>query len=169
MERAERDRVPYDVWRDKGQIIATPGQTVDYGFVAHKIGERAAQFEVCDLAYDRWRIDLLQSELDARGVNVTLSPFGQGFKEMSPAVEDLESAVLNGTIRVKSNPVLRWNASSAVLEEDPAGNRKFTKRRATGRIDGIVALAMAVHRAMSEADKPRRSVYEERGFITLGM
>lgn len=169
MERAERDRVPYDVWRDRGHIIATPGQTVDYGFVAHKIGERAAQFEVCDMAYDRWRIDLLQSELDARGVSVQLSPFGQGFKEMSPAVEDLESAVLNGTIRVKSNPVLRWNASSAVLEEDPAGNRKFTKRRATGRIDGIVALAMAVHRAISEAGKPRRSVYEERGFVTLGL
>jgi phage terminase large subunit-like protein len=61
---------------------------------------------------------------------------------------------LNGTLRVHINPVLRWNVASAVLEEDAAGNRKFTKRKATGRIDGVVALAMAVRLAMLNQEKP---------------
>jgi phage terminase large subunit-like protein len=148
-ESEDIDRVPYRQWRDQGHLLTTPGKTVDYSFVASRAGEITADFEIVKAAYDRWRIDDLRRELDAEGVSLELVECGQGFKDMGPAVEALEQMILNGRLRVKRNPVLRWNAASAVLEEDAAGNRKFTKRKATGRIDGIVALAMAAKLAMA--------------------
>lgn len=160
------DRVPYRLWRDQGHLITTPGKTVDYSFVAGRVGEITADFEIVKAAYDRWRIDDLRRELDAEGVSLELVECGQGFKDMGPAVEALEQMILNGKLRVKRNPILRWNAASAVLEEDAAGNRKFTKRKATGRIDGIVALAMAAKLA-AEGDGKKVSVYETRGVLVL--
>lgn len=146
------DRVPYRLWRDQGHLITTPGKTVDYSFVAGRVGEITADFDIVKAAYDRWRIDDLRRELDAEGVSLELVECGQGFKDMAAAVEALEQMILNGKLRVKRNPILRWNAASAVLEEDAAGNRKFTKRKATGRIDGIVALAMAAKLATAGAE-----------------
>lgn len=67
---------------------------------------------------------------------------------IGPAVEDLEAAILDGRLRVRANPVLRWNVASAVTDMDPAGGRKFTKRRSTGRIDGLIALCMALRLAV---------------------
>lgn len=151
-DREDIDRVPYRQWRDEGHLLTTPGKTVDYSFVAARVGELHADFDLVKAAYDRWRIDDLRRELDAEGVSLELVECGQGFKDMAAAVEALEQAILNGRLRVKRNPVLRWNAASAVLEEDAAGNRKFTKRKATGRIDGIVALAMAMKLATERDD-----------------
>lgn len=149
-DREESDRAPYRLWRDEGHLLTTPGKTVDYGWVSRRMGEISADMDVGQVLFDRWRIDDLRRELDADGVDVTLAECGQGFRDMAAAVEALEAAILNGNLRVNANPVLRWNVASAVLEEDAAGNRKFTKRRATGRIDGVVALAMAVKAASAE-------------------
>lgn len=165
-DREERDRVPYQTWHQAGHLLTTPGATVDYGFVAQRLGEDSAEFDILGMAYDRWRIDLLRQELEAVGVDIDLIECGQGFKDMSAAVEELEAAILNGKLRIRTNPVMRWNVSSAVLEEDPAGNRKFTKRKATGRIDGVVALAMAVKLA-SERPVIQPSVYEQRGVLAI--
>jgi phage terminase large subunit-like protein len=75
---------------------------------------------------------------------VPLMDWGQGFKDMAPAVDALEMAVLNGRLRHGGQPVLRWNASNACIIMDPAGSRKIDKSKSIGRIDGLIALAMAV-------------------------
>lgn len=151
-ERAEMDRVPYELWRDQGHLLTTPGKTVDYGWVASRMGDLSGDFRPRAVLFDRWRIDDLRRELDDQGVGIELVECGQGFRDMGPAVEALEAEILNGRLRVHTNPVLRWNVASTVLESDPAGNRKFTKRKATGRIDGVVALAMAVKAATLTED-----------------
>lgn len=145
-ERADGDSVPYLQWRDEGHMTAVPGASVDYNVVARGVGRTLDELDLTveSAAFDRWRIEEFRKSLDEVGVDLPLKEFGQGFKDMAPAVERLENLLLNGRLRVHANPVLRWNAASAVTEEDAAGNRKFTKRKATGRIDGIVALAMAV-------------------------
>ena len=85
---------------------------------------------------------------------------------MAPPTEELERLVLAGQLGHGGNPVLRWNASNVVVRSDPAGNLKPDKERSTERIDGIVALIMALGRAIHRVeDKP--SVYEHRGVITL--
>jgi phage terminase large subunit-like protein len=125
-----------------------------------------ADYDVKAIAYDRWRIALLQKELDSSGIMLPLVEFGQGFKDMSPALDVLESELLNGRIAHGMHPVLTMCASNAVVSKDPAGNRKLDKHKATGRIDGMVALAMAMGAKGGEiADTT--SIYEERGILSL--
>lgn len=165
-DRAERDRAPYDVWRDQGLLTATPGQTVDYDWVAARLGEIKARCDLRLVKYDRWRIDDLKRDLGKAGVDIPLEPHGQGFKDMSPALEALEGLALNGRLRHGGNPILTWCAANCVVVADPAGNRKLDKSKATGRIDGMVALAMAVS-AAGMAPEPQASIYESRGLLML--
>jgi phage terminase large subunit-like protein len=101
-------------------------------------------YDLRTVAYDRWRIEDLKRELGLFGGTVPLEPFGQGFKDMSPAVDTLERNVAEKLLRHGGNPVLNMCASNAVVTRDPAGSRKLDKSKATGRIDGLVALAMAL-------------------------
>jgi phage terminase large subunit-like protein len=170
-ERSNADLVPYDQWVKAGYITATPGRAVEYGFVAQRISERQQEFNIAGEAFDPYRIKYFEKDLEHAGVELTLVPHAQGYYKASdtaakaearaagaePApdlwmprsVELLEGLVMKGKLRVKFNPCLRWNSMSAVLEADPKGNRIFTKRKSKGRIDGIVALAMAVGLALN--------------------
>lgn len=143
MDRAKRDRVPYDLWAKQGYLHTTPGKTVDYEFVAQDIGAILQNIDVQTIAYDRWRIGLLQKELDEIGINLPLSEHGQGFKDMSPALDTLEAELMNGRVAHGMHPVLTMCAANAIVAKDAAGNRKLDKHNATGRIDGLVAMAMA--------------------------
>lgn len=143
-DRAKRDRVPYDLFVKQGYMFTTPGATVDYGFVAQMIGEIASELKILhSIAFDRWRIDVFKKECDLIGLELPLVPFGQGFKDMSPALDTLEAELLNARIVHNDNPVLELAAANAVVVKDPAGGRKLDKSKATNRIDPIVALAMA--------------------------
>ena len=152
VERSERDRVPYDVWARQGFITTTPGASVDYEYVARRLCELCDDYDVEAIAFDRWRIDVLKAELVRLNVELPLIPHGQGFKDMSPAIETLEGELLNGRIRHGMNPVLTMCANNAVADSDPAGNRKLNKAKSTGRIDGMVALAMAIGSEVVEAE-----------------
>lgn len=143
-DRAKRDRQPYDVWVKQGYMATTPGATVDYEYIAQDISHIFSQLNIQQIAYDRWRIDILKKELTNIGVELPLIEFGQGFKDMSPAIDALESELLNGRIAHGNHPVLTMCAANAMITKDTAGNRKLDKHKATGRIDGIVAMAMAL-------------------------
>jgi phage terminase large subunit-like protein len=165
IDRAKRDRAPYDVWAERGIITVTPGASVDYSVVAERLISLCDDFDVAEIAFDRWRIDVLQSELSRMGRELPLAPFGQGFKDMSPALDAMESELLQERLRHGDNPLLNWCAANAIAVKDPAHNRKLDKAKSTGRIDGIVALAMAIGRAMVQTDTS--SVYEERGLLSF--
>jgi phage terminase large subunit-like protein len=142
-DRAKRDRQPYDAWVKQGYLQTTPGQTVDYEYVAQDVAAIFGGLNVQNIAYDRWRIDIFRKELTNIGVELPLIEFGQGFKDMSGALDALECELLNGRIAHGNNPVLTMCAANAVIARDAAGNRKLDKAKATGRIDGLVAMAMA--------------------------
>lgn len=141
-DRSIRDRVPYDVWARNGHLTLTPGASVDYEYVARELLAISEQYDLEAVFFDRWRIDVLEAELYRLGVELPLIPHGQGFKDMSPALDEFEADLLNGRMRLGGNPVLNFCASNAVVSTDEAGNRKLNKKRSTGRIDGMVALAM---------------------------
>ena len=143
-ERAKQDRAPYDIWTQQGLITAVPGASIDYEAVARDIAELTEEMSLASVGFDRWRFDILAKELERIGVTLPMQPFGQGFKDMAPALDALETLVLNERLRHGNHPVLNMCMSNARVEKDAAGNRKLNKGRATGRIDGAVALAMAV-------------------------
>lgn len=143
-EKEDAERVPYFTWANKGFIEATPGKSTDYGYVVQRLGELAQEFDIKSIAYDRWRIEELRRQLDAEGVNLRLTEWGQGFKDMSPAVDALETSIIDSKLRHGAHPILTWNASNAVVDRDAAGNRKLSKDKSREKIDGLVALAMAI-------------------------
>lgn len=161
-EKSQQDRVPYDQWAKQGFINLCPGKSVSYAMVAEKLIEICEKYNVKEIKFDRWRINELQIELKNLGYDdLPLVPHGQGFKDMSPALDFLEGELINHRIRHGNHPVLTWNAANSVIDEDAAGNRKLNKKRATGRIDGMVAMAMCVGgSAVFEAE-------DEPGFMMI--
>lgn len=152
-DKSDLDRVPYNIWAKQGFITLIPGATVDPSFVAEAIAEACAEYDVQRIAYDRWRIEDLKRELDRMGADTPLEPFGQGFRDMAPALDKMERVVVEAQLRHGGNPILTFCASNAVVEMDPAGNRKLAKNKSSGRIDGMVALAMALAVVDRESDE----------------
>lgn len=150
-ERCERDKQPYDVWAKQGFLRLCPGHIVDFDYVAKEVAEIIGDRYVQAIAYDRWRIDILKQDMNRLGLDFSLVPCGQGYKDMTPAVDILEGELLNGKLRHGMNPILKMCAANASVERDAAGGRKFDKSKATGRIDGMVALAMAL-KAMRDGE-----------------
>ena len=148
------------------------GTSIDYGVVATKLKLLFETFDIETLTFDRWRMDIFKKFLADVGIDekiVTFVPCGQGFKDMSPAIEVTEEILLAGGARHGNHPVLTWNSSSAVIVKDPAGNKKFEKAKSFGRIDGIVAMAMVLKTAkLGVEGKKKPSVYETRGIIIAG-
>jgi phage terminase large subunit-like protein len=140
--REGTDRVPYTAWIKQG-LIYPSGQATNPGVVARKIAELAGQYRITSLAFDRWRMHEVKRELEAIGCAVPLVEHGQGFKDMSPAVDVLSRMIAQKRLRHGGNAPLTWNARNAVVVSDPAGNKKLDKSRSVGRIDGVVALCMA--------------------------
>lgn len=152
-DRSMSDRVPYDLWAKQGFLTLTPGNTVGYDYVAKRMVELCDEFGVDAIKFDRWGIPELKTQLTLIGAeDLPLEPHGQGFKDMTPALNALEAELLNSRIRHGGHPILTWCAANAVVDEDAAGNRKLNKKRATGRIDGMVALAMAIGGAIVQEE-----------------
>ena len=154
-EKARQDRVPYDVWARDGLLQTTPGRAIEYEFVAEYLRAVFDRYSVQAMAFDRYNMRFLRPWLEKIGFTddelARFVEFGQGFVSMSPALRELESKLLAKRLRHGNHPVLTMCAANAVTVNDPAGNRKFTKAKATGRIDGMVALAMAIGAMANEA------------------
>jgi phage terminase large subunit-like protein len=172
-DHERRDRVPYRVWAGQGRLEAIPGRSIHPKAVAMVIAELCSRYTVLGLAYDRWGIQNLLREFDGVGLEafkdgdpgdgLRLVPWGQGFRDMSPAVDALETAVLHGDLVHDGNPVLTWNMGNAVAVMDPAGGRKIDKAKARFRIDGAVALAMA----LGFKDRERKADEVEPGYQVM--
>lgn len=152
LEKSDQDRVPYIAWRDAGHVEALPGKAINKLAVVKRVIAIIDAFDLKSLAYDLWRIQDLIMLLDQEGVDLgdKLKSFGQGYKSMSPALEEFERLLLNDSIRHNNNPVMTWNAANAVADTDPAGSRKINKQKATGRVDGMVAAIMATGISMKK-------------------
>jgi phage terminase large subunit-like protein len=121
----------------------------DIEHVAQYLRSAFDRYDIRKLAFDRWNMRHLIPWLERAGFTEALIKerfveFGQGYASMSPALRDLEQALLEGEIAHGGHPVLQMCANLAVVITDATGNRKLDKEKSIGRIDGLVALAMAM-------------------------
>jgi phage terminase large subunit-like protein len=164
----------YWAWCQNGDLLTSPGNSVDPEIVARKVGELFMRYKVKGLAYDRWRMDVLMREFDdiglachrektgdndglprERGMGLRCVEWGQGFRDMAPAVDAFVQAVTDKKLVHPDNKVLNWNMGNAVATMDPAGNRKLDKAKARFRIDGAVAMVMAMGLRARDREKAK--------------
>ncbi len=160
VEREDKDRAPYSQWVRDEHLIAIPGRVIDYGWVAKTIGDIQEDFDLQCIGYDPHKIEYLEAELDDQQVQVDLVSHSQGYYKpkdgiwMPRSVEEVEILIETKRIRVQRNPAMYWCAAGAVIQMDEHENKKFSKKKATGRIDGVVALAMAIGVATQQKPEP---------------
>lgn len=146
--RTASEQERFRAWIDAGHLISVPGPVIRTEWVAAELARLAAEFDIRSVAYDRWRIEGFRLDLGDTGCAVPLEPFGQGFKDMGPAVQGFAELALSGAIRHGMHPVLTAAVSNAITVPDPSGNLKLDKGRGNARgpvrIDGAVALCMAL-------------------------
>ena len=163
--RVRRDHVPYDVWQRQGKLETTEGNVVYYGYIEKFIERLGERFNIREIAFDRW--GAVQMVQNLEGMGFTVVPFGQGFASMSPPTKELMKLVLEQKIAHGGHPVLRWNMDNIFIRTDPAGNIKADKAKSTEKIDGAIALIMALDRAIRCGNDAGESVYDSRGLIVF--
>lgn len=161
--RCRRDHVLYDVWEQQGFINTTEGNVIHYGFIEQFIEKLGMEYDIAEIAYDRWNATQMVQNLE--GMGFTMIPFGQGFKDMSPPSKELFKLFMEGNFIHGGNPVLKWMAGNVVMRQDPAGNIKPDKEKSVEKIDGIVATIMALDRSIRHGSSG--SIYDERGVLSF--
>jgi phage terminase large subunit-like protein len=151
-ERSKRDGVPYDDWVRDGYLIATPGNVIDYNWIEADLLELAEQHTIGEIGFDRWNATQMAVDLQAEGA--AMMAVAQTHAGLAPAWRELTKAILERNIEHGGHPVLRWMAGNVEVETDPAGNEKPSKRHSTEKIDGMVALDMAIGRWMAHGEAP---------------
>lgn len=162
--RCRRDHVLYDVWERHGYIKTTEGNVVHYGFIEKFIEDLSEIYHIKEIAYDRWNATQMVQNLE--GMGLTMVPFGQGYKDMSPPSKELYKLMMEGKIQHGGHPVLKWMGQNVVMRQDPAGNIKPDKEKSVEKIDGIVALIMGLDRCIRH-QTDEKSVYDERGILSF--
>ena len=163
--RVKRDHVPYDVWERQGYLQTTEGNVIHYGYIEKFIECLGEKFNIRGIAFDRW--GAVQMVQNLEGMEFTVVPFGQGFKDMSPPTKEFMKLTLEQRIAHGGHPVLRWNMDNIFVRTDPAGNIKADKEKSTEKIDGAVATIMALDRAIRCGNDNCASVYDDRGLLFI--
>jgi phage terminase large subunit-like protein len=171
--RVRRDHVPYDTWNSQGLFFLTEGNVVHYEYIENHIARIGEKFNIKEIAFDRWNCTNMAQNLESKGLLVV--PHGQGFKDMSEATKALMRLVLSEKIAHGGNPILHWMADNIAIQTDTgtgkaigmddAGNIKPSKSKSSEKIDGMVALIMALNRAMRNTET--ESVYSQRGILWI--
>lgn len=161
--RVRRDHVPYDIWKKQGFLNTTEGNVIHYAFIENFIEELGKKFNIKEIAFDRW--GAVQMVQNLEGLGFTVVPFGQGYKDMSPPTKELMKLTLEQKIAHGGHPALSWMMDNIYVRTDPAGNIKPDKEKSTEKIDGAVALIMALDRSIRHESK--ELVYEKRGMRSL--
>ncbi len=149
-QRNERGTVRYAPWVHAGHVVITDGDAVDYDVIERDVLEYAQRFKPQEIAFDAWNAQQLCNNLIGQGLPMV--EFVQGPKSYHPAMQALEKAYIEGRLAHGDNPVLNWNASNLIARKDINNNMAPDKKRAPDKIDGIVALLMAMGRAVANVD-----------------
>ena len=170
-EKARKDRSPYTKWVKEGYLELIPGAVVDYKSIAKIIIDDIDSGKVSKIGFDRWGIGHFWRDMVSVGAKEhhqeQFREIGQGYYSMSPALRRLDEVIYKKQLRHADNPVLKMCAQNSVVQTDPAGNRKLIKVSSNRRIDGMVALAMAVYILGEPTKSPIKSIYDDPDFVPM--
>lgn len=163
-DRVSKDGIPYLDWIRDGYITQTPGNVTDYNILKQEIQEIAEQYDLISVGYDRWNSS--QLVIDLLELGLPFEKFGQGFGSMNAPTKEYQRLMLTERILVGKNPVSRWHNSNITIDMNPAGDIKINKGKSSEKVDGMIALVMAIGEKMDKHNN-QGSVYDERDIIIL--
>lgn len=141
--KIQTDRgVNYMDWAHKGHLITSPGEYIDNEAILNQIIADADKYDVKAVAFDPWGSSEIMKKLEEGGLTVV--EYRQGYKTMSPATLAFKNLLLEHALELPDCPCLKWQASNFIVAEDDQENVKPSKKRANAKIDGVVALIMAL-------------------------
>lgn len=157
--KAEQER--FREWILSGYLTEVPGDVVTTALIAQELVALCKEFDVKTINYDKYHIEYLMKDLAEIGVELPMESFGQGHsKAMAPAIEFLAECALTARLRHGGNPVLTASVAGAVVDRDKAGNPMIDKpksnKRGPVRIDGAIALTMALGAAKGWEPPPKK-------------
>ena len=152
----------YGGWAIEGRLTTTPGNVTDYAYIEDELRELASRFDIAEVAYDPWQAQYLANRLQQDGMPIV--EYRQTVQNMSEPMKELEALVLKRELKHDGCPVLSWMISNVVAHLDAKENIYPRKEFPENKIDGVVALIMALGRAIAE-QQPQPSVYEQRGIL----
>lgn len=147
-ERMAKDKVRFDIYRDRGELILTDGAIVDYTFVKAKILEWAKKYNVKEVCYDKWNAIQMVWDLEQEGL--TMIEIEQGIRMLTDPTKKFREAVYEGKMKHSEDKLLRWAMSNARVVADASENIKITKNKSVDRIDPVAASINAFARAMKD-------------------
>lgn len=172
-KRTTKD-IPYKEWVEAGLITTTEGDVTDYNAIRDAIAGRMPndgtnrrrgglidKVRIHDIGYDRWNSSQLVNDLVEDGANMV--SFGQGFFAMAAPTKELFRILLKRQLAHGSNPVLAWMADNMSVESDDADNHKPSKKKSAEKIDGMVALIMAIGRFLADNQPKKKSRFSNPG------
>jgi phage terminase large subunit-like protein len=163
-EAAENERnSQYSGWAHDGLLKTTPGNVTDYAYIEDDLRELAENYSVIEVAFDPWQANYLATRLMEEGLEMV--EYRQTVQNMSEPMKELEALVVSGKFKHDANPVLTWMVSNVVGHVDAKDNIYPRKEFPENKIDGVVALIMALGRSMSGEDTT--PIYETRGLRAL--
>ncbi len=164
-ERGSKEAMLFFRWAQQGLISVVDGQTMDYEVVRRDINLDAQKYNIRSIGLDPWNAKGLEKQLTNDGFKVNL--LRQGYASLSAPTKELETLYIRGDLAHEAHPVLRWMASNVAIERDAAGNIKPSRKDPNEKIDGIVALIMAINQWIPEKDGEVGSIYDRRDMVVL--
>ena len=167
VEKQRKDRVPYTYWAERGYLILTPGDVVDFDFIEDVIREIAGEFKIKEIAHDPWKAMEIVNHLQTEGI-AELIQVSQNYSGMAAGTDAFEKKVLGQLIGHGNNPIMDWMIACTEVKSDRQGNicpMKPKRGRTGARIDGVIASILALSRAIVHTDE--RSIYEDHGLIAI--
>jgi len=141
----------YQGWERAGRLTVAGEAMTDFDFIIEDLQQWGARFEVREIASDPWRNVPFKMYLQKAGVTVNIVDVRQNTATMSPSMKELEGMILDQKITHDGDPVLSWMISNVVAHRDEKDNLYPQKDTQDKKIDGVLALLMALDRAMRGA------------------
>jgi phage terminase large subunit-like protein len=137
----------YQKWAADGLLKTTPGESIDYETIEHDTVREANTYRVEELAFDPWNADQFAQNI-GKATRTTPIAVPQRFQHLSEPMKQLEALVIDGRFHHDGNQLLSWCMSNVTARTDKNENIMPDKERAENKIDGALALIMALSRAI---------------------
>lgn len=144
--RTKEDRVPYTAWKNEGFLGACPGSVIDHEYIYKEIKALRERFSFTDIAFDSWNAQWIAKKMEGDGFKPEEAHMG--YHTLSEPMKELMGLVLQKKLEHFGDPILSWNMSNVEATTDPMGNIKPDKAKSKEKIDGSVALIMAISRVI---------------------